>query len=170
MLATSVDDQTTQPPNGNRKNNQSSNLLSDEENTSEYSHHPSSEHSTLESNPGVSINLHSLAKEDPHHRYGDSCSSTSSSSSDDSEDCETLHTKQSCSSSKIASSATSRSGSGRRQSGRRQSARAAVDTTMLNNNNRVELHHSPIKHTSSDASHMHISSAGIDTKGILCNR
>lgn len=41
--------------------------VSDEENTSEYSHSPSSQHSTLESNPGVPIALQQMQEADKNH-------------------------------------------------------------------------------------------------------
>lgn len=117
---------------------QSSGVLSDEENTSEYSHPPSSEHSTLESNSGVPLSLHSMAQPTDDPRYGESSSSSSSSgSSSDSEDSE-ANTKQSRSGSKKTVS-TPRSSSGRRQSSRRQANRLSTDSTKLNNNNRTSL-------------------------------
>lgn len=114
---------------------QSSSLLSDEENTSEYSHPPSSEHSTLESNSGVPKNVHSMAQPTDNTRYAVSSSSSSSSaSSSDSEDSE-ANTKPGHTGTKT------RSSSGRQQSSRRQQTTrpTAVDSSKLNNNNRTSL-------------------------------
>lgn len=55
-------------------------LASDEENTSEYSHPPSSEHSTLESNPDIPICLKTL-----NQLHADDSSLSSSSTDSDSE-------------------------------------------------------------------------------------
>lgn len=54
-------------------------LASDEENTSEYSHPPSSEHSTLESNPDIPICLKTLNHAAPSDADDSSLSSSSDS-------------------------------------------------------------------------------------------
>ncbi|XP_039962811.1 mitogen-activated protein kinase kinase kinase 13-B isoform X1 [Bactrocera tryoni] len=103
-------------------------VVSDEENTSEYSHSPSSQHSTLESNPDEVLKQMKANKKAINAATATTDSEedvSSSSSSDDADDLETQHERRPTTTTATAAAATQR----QRREQRQQQAQQKYATT-----------------------------------------